>query len=171
VTSIEQLAYELSASALGEQERAVDSLRARAGTVLAAAAIAASFLATKTTHHGAVHDLGSVLTGSFRHGHLSWALTFVAFAGAFVAFVGACVAAIWVLFPRELTFAFDGTTLLGESDARGGVLATEGHRALVLWMDPLIELNRDRIQHLTSVFAFSCGCLGVEIVLWTVSLA
>jgi hypothetical protein len=42
--SIEQLSFELTASALGEQERALSGLRTRAGTVLAAASIAGSFL-------------------------------------------------------------------------------------------------------------------------------
>jgi len=42
--SIEQLSFELTASALAEQERALTGLRTRAGTVLAAASIAGSFL-------------------------------------------------------------------------------------------------------------------------------
>jgi hypothetical protein len=49
--SIEQLAYELSLNTLSEQERSVSGLRARAGTVLAAASIAGSFLGTRTTGH------------------------------------------------------------------------------------------------------------------------
>jgi hypothetical protein len=48
--SIEQFSYELTANALAEQERAVGALRARAGTVLAAASIAGSFLGTKARH-------------------------------------------------------------------------------------------------------------------------
>ena len=48
--SIEQLSFELTANALAEQERALSGLRARAGTVLAAASIAGSFLGAKTGH-------------------------------------------------------------------------------------------------------------------------
>jgi hypothetical protein len=47
--SIEQLSYEINAAAVAEQERALSGLRARAGTVLAAASIAGSFLGAKST--------------------------------------------------------------------------------------------------------------------------
>lgn len=48
--SIEQFGFELTANALAEQERALTGLRARAGTVLAAASIAGSFFGAKTSH-------------------------------------------------------------------------------------------------------------------------
>ena len=48
--SIEQFSFELTASALAEQERALTGLRARAGTVLAAASVAGSFFGAKISH-------------------------------------------------------------------------------------------------------------------------
>jgi hypothetical protein len=45
--SIEQISFELTASALAEQERALSALRACAGTVLGSASIAGSFLGTR----------------------------------------------------------------------------------------------------------------------------
>jgi hypothetical protein len=42
--SIEQLSFELSATALAEQERSLAGLRTCAGTVLAAGSVAGSFL-------------------------------------------------------------------------------------------------------------------------------
>jgi hypothetical protein len=48
--SIEQLSFELTAGALAEQERALSTLRARAGTILAAASVAGAFLGAKTSH-------------------------------------------------------------------------------------------------------------------------
>jgi hypothetical protein len=41
---IEQLSYDLARGALAEQDRAIDELRARTGTLLAASSIVASFL-------------------------------------------------------------------------------------------------------------------------------
>jgi hypothetical protein len=45
--SIEQISFELTASALAEQERALSALRACAGTVLGSASIAGSFLGAR----------------------------------------------------------------------------------------------------------------------------
>ncbi len=148
--SIEQLAYELSVQTLAEQERSVSGLRARAGTVLAAASISASFLGTKTSQ-GSGLDAWSVLAlGAF-------ALTFAA--------------SIWVLWPRVLTFAFEGRSLLGASDEKGGVDVAQGYRAAVIWMGPPIDENRDAIEDLSWWFSASCVLLALEVVLWTISLA
>src|SRR5437588_4278600 len=48
--SIEELSYQLTADALAEQERALNALRTRAGTVVAAASISGSFLGAKVNH-------------------------------------------------------------------------------------------------------------------------
>ena len=95
--SIEQLSFELTANALAEQERALAGLRARAGTVLAAASIAGSFLADKTGH-------GSLGV---------WGVL------AMISFVLCVSTAIWVLLAHELVFTFRGQALLtGSSDHR-----------------------------------------------------
>ena len=62
--SIEQLSFELTASALAEQERALSGLRTRAGTVLAAASVAGSFLAVNAGH-GSLHAWGVLAMISF----------------------------------------------------------------------------------------------------------
>jgi len=82
--SIEQFGFELAASALAEQERALTGLRARAGTVLAAASIAGSFFGAKTSHSSL--DFWGVI------GMIAFALS-----------VGS---AIWVLLPHAFVFAF-----------------------------------------------------------------
>ena len=147
--SIEQLSYELSTQTLGEQERSVSGLRARAGTVLAAASISGSFLGTKTSH-GSL-DVWSIL--------------------ALIAFGLVFATAIWVLLPHPFSFAFGGTALLGQSDHVDGVDVQQGYRAAVLWMDPSITANRDAIERLSNWFSVSCACLALEVVLWTISLA
>ncbi len=86
--SIEQLSYEMTVAALAEQERALAGLRARAGTVIAAASVAASFLAT---HASANSVIWTVARG----------LLFVISVGA----------AIVVLLPATLVFAYNGALI------------------------------------------------------------
>lgn len=74
-----QLSFELTTNVLAEQERALSGLRTRAGTVLAAASIAGSFLGAKTGH-------GSLDT---------WGIL------ALISFVLCFGSAIWVLVPHE----------------------------------------------------------------------
>jgi len=47
--ALSRLAYELSLNGLERQERVLDELRARTGTILAASALAASFLGVRAT--------------------------------------------------------------------------------------------------------------------------
>jgi hypothetical protein len=147
--SIEQLTYEMSLRALEEQERAVSGMRARAGTVLAAASISASFLGTKS---------------SVASGLDAWSVV------ALIAFAATFATAVRVLWPNPFTFAFEGRALLAESDKiTGGVEVTEGYRAAVIWMAPWVESNRGGIEDLTNRLGWSCGLLLLEVALWTLS--
>lgn len=147
--SIEEFSYQLTAAALAEQERALGALRSRAGTVLAAASVSGSFLGTKVGH-------GSLDV---------WA------ALALIAFLLCMGAAIYVLLPHKLVFAFRGQTLLAASDHEGIDDVTEAYRAAGIWIEPLLESNRDAIADLSDWFTVSCGLLAFEVILWTISLA
>ena len=146
--SIEQLSYELTVGSLAEQERALAGLRARAGTVLAAASIAGSFFGAKTSH-------GSLGV---------WGVL------AMVAFVLCVGGAIWVLLPHKSVFAFRGETLLAESDHRGVSDVAEAYRTAGIWMGPYLAANRDKIAGLSDYLAVSCALLSAEVILWTLSL-
>jgi hypothetical protein len=146
--SIEQFSFELTASALAEQERALTGLRARAGTVLAAASIAGSFFGAKTSH-GSLGIWGIV-------GMIAFALS-----------VGS---AIWVLLPHAFVFAFRGETLLAESDHRGVSNVTEAYRTAGIWIEPHLEVNRNKIACLSNWLGASCTLLAAEVILWTLSL-
>lgn len=146
--SIEQLGFELTANALAEQERALSGLRARAGTMLAAASIAGSFLGAKTGHS----SLGV------------WGVL------AMISFALCVGSAIWILLPHALVFAFRGEALLAESDHRGTQLMTDAYRSASIWIEPHLEANRDKIAWLSSWLAVSCALLAAEIILWTISL-
>jgi hypothetical protein len=147
--SIEEFSYQLTAEALREQERAVAALRTRAGTVLAAASVSGSFLGSKVSHRSL--DVWAVL--------------------ALIAFVLCVGAAIYVLLPHKLVFAFRGQALLAASDHEGIDDVSEAYRAVGIWIGPMLESNRDKIADLADWFTVSCGLLAVEVILWTVSLA
>ena len=145
--SIEQLSFELTASALAEQERALSGLRTRAGTVLAAASIAGSFLGTKASH-GSLNVWGVLAMISF----------------------ALCVgSAIWVLLPHALVFAFRGETLLAESDHLGTQTVTDAYRSAGIWIEPHLDANGDKIAGLSNWLAVSCSLLAAEVILWTIN--
>lgn len=144
--SIEQLSFELTVDALAEQERAVAGLRARAGTVLAAASIAGSFLGAET-----------------RHGSLG-AFSLL----ALVAFVLCMGTSVSVLLPHRLVFVAHGTRLLGEEELLSDV--TQAYRAAGKWIEPQLRTNTHEIARLSDCLAASCVLLAVELVLWTISI-
>jgi hypothetical protein len=146
--SIEQLSFELTTGALVEQERALSALRARAGTVLAAASIAGSFFGAKTSH-GALGVLGVL---------------------AMVSFALSVASAIWILLPHAFVFAFRGEALLAESDHRGVSSVIEAYRTAGIWIEPHLDSNRRKIESLSASLAASCALLVAEVVLWTLAL-
>jgi len=146
--SIEQLSFELTACALAEQERALSALRARAGTVLAAASIAGSFFGAKTSH-GSLGVLEIL---------------------AMVSFALSVASAIWILLPHAFVFAFRGEALLAESDHRGVSSVTEAYRTAGIWIEPHLDANRRKIESLSASPALSCALLFAEVVLWTLAL-
>lgn len=146
--SVEELSFQLTADALAEQERALNALRGRAGTVVAAASISGSFLGAKVSHG----SLGG------------WGIA------ALVVFFLCLASAIWVLLPHELIFAFRGDALLAVSDEEGVGDVTEAYRAAAIWIEPYLDSNRDEIARLSTWFTASCMLLAAEVILWTVSL-
>lgn len=146
--SIERLSYEMTVAALAEQERALAGLRARAGTVIAAATVAASFLATRASANSAI-----------------WT---VALGLMFVISVGS---AIVVLLPATLVFAYNGALILTAADAAGDDAVGHAYRAAIAWMQTDLTHNRDVISRLALWFYVSAGTLAAEVLLWTISLA
>jgi hypothetical protein len=147
--SIEEFSYQLTADALAEQERALAALRTRAGTLLAAASIAGSFLGAKTSR-GSLDTLAVL---------------------ALIAFLACLATALWVLLPHELVFAFRGEALLAEADHEGVEDVTEAYRAAGIWVESFLDGNRDKIADLSRWFTASCVLLAAEVVLWTLSIA
>jgi hypothetical protein len=145
--SIEQLSLELMWRSLDEQERHLSSLRSGAGTVLGAASIAASLLAT--------HIGGRPLN--------VWVVP------AMIAYVLCLASAIWVLLPRDLVVSFSGTELIADGDDAVADIS-EAYRATVRWSKPCLTHNRRTIDRLADWFTLTCLLLAVEIVSCVISL-
>ena len=64
-TSIAEAGYELSQSAISEQNERLSELRGRAGTLLAAASLAASFLGGQAIRAGDISVLGGFAVAAY----------------------------------------------------------------------------------------------------------
>jgi hypothetical protein len=143
----EELAFELSRAAIEHQEKRRTELRSRAGTVVAAASIAASVL---TAQAGRGVDLD------------------VFGAAAVIAFVACIATSLYVLLPHELVLEFRGTVLLDQTDRADADLRGI-HRTVTEWLDEFHQRNAAVLDRLTSAYTVGCASLGAEIVLWTLS--
>lgn len=145
--SIEQLSFQLAIDELAHQERALAGLRTCAGTVLAAASIAGSLLAARTSH-GSPDPLVIV---------------------AVISFAVCSGSATWVLLPHKLVFAFGGDALFAPG-VHGERDITEAYRAAGTWIEPHLRANDDKIAGLSSWLTVSCVVLTAEIISWAISL-
>ncbi len=142
---VRQLAFEFSRTALAEQENRLRDLRSRAGTLLAAASIAGSFLATKQ---------GDVDTTALL---------------AILAYVASVGTAVYVLLPHALVFEFRGSVITDLEQELGGGVDTV-YPAVTEWLEVFHEENSAKLQTLTRWYTASCVAVGVEVVLWTLSV-
>ena len=144
-----QLAYELSRSALERQERVLDELRARTGTLLATSSIAASFLGAQAAQRDT-----SLLT--------------VLAAAMFVISIGA---ATYVLLPKEdLIFALRGSVLF-EGEYREGLPLDETHRRLAYWLEGFHAGNQAIVDRMFGFFRVATLAVLLQVVLWVTEIA
>ncbi|MHB8243656.1 MAG: hypothetical protein ACYDHN_16930 [Solirubrobacteraceae bacterium] len=146
--SIEELSYEMTGSALAEQERALSGLRTCASTILGAASVAGSFLGARAIH-GAL-DAWSVL--------------------ALLSFATCFGSAIWVLWPHYAVFAFRGRAMLRDGDYKRVPDLPDAYRQAGSWMEAHMDINAQTISDLSTWLALSCVALAAEVILWTIGL-
>jgi len=91
--------YDLAIRALEEQDREVSGLRTRTGTILAAAAIAATVLARE------------VFAGAAPSGWIAWTSTAVGLSGL----ASVLIASVYVLRSHDLRFGVDAAAALEEA--------------------------------------------------------
>ena len=143
---LERLAFELASAALDRQERALDELRSRAGTLLAATSIATSFLGARALAE--------------RPARLTVVL-------ALAAFTTSVLLTLYVLIPKEnLIFSVRGTVLFeAEFDEPGGLAET--HRRLAYWLERFRAGNQATVDRLVVAYRYATFLVLAEIVLWT----
>jgi hypothetical protein len=138
----ERLAFDAALRALDKQESVLDELRSRTGVLLAASALAASFLG-----RDAFRDPSPVLAA-------------IAL-GAFVASMAACV---YILVPRRERFVFSisGPVLYaGLYEVREDL--AEVHRRLAYALQGYWDENDDNLQPLFRAYRFGAGALVAQI--------
>ena len=148
---LENLAYQLSLKALERQDRVLDELRARTGTMLAAssiAAIAASFL------------------GGQAAGADSGVLTVLA-VGMFVASIAALT---YILLPKgNLIFSVRGSVLF-EEEFEEAVALAETYRRLAYWLEGYHEANQVIVERLFLYFRVATLAVLLQVVLWVLEI-
>jgi hypothetical protein len=150
VTDIPTIVYELALRSLDQQERELAELRSRTNTVIAAAALIASFLGAATIRENS--GLG--------------ALTIL----ALVVLVITGGLSLWVLWPRELRFAIDARATyedlypLLDDPAEAQLRVAYGGR-------DRYTRNKESIDQLELAFQAAVLMLGVQTVLWALALA
>jgi hypothetical protein len=151
--------YEASIRSSTRQQIALDNLRARAGTLLAAAAIVTSFLGAE-----ALKDPGAVVGAVDR----SLQPAEGAAIGAFV-LLTICVLAI--LMPRNFVFRISAKYYF-DKEAKGEELTTEGlQRDIAAWLERyVLETNQPKLNQMLWLFRGGCALLAVEVVAWIVDL-
>jgi hypothetical protein len=141
-TEFEKLVFEAALRGLDKQEGLLEAMRSRAGVLLAASSVAASFL-------GQQAYLDPRTTS----------LVFIALA-AFVVSIGASV---FVLLPKKnLTFAPAGIEIYAGLYAARDDLA-EIYRRLAYNLDHLWDSNDKEIGQISRAFTMASGALVVEI--------
>lgn len=137
----ERLTYEAAQRGLDKQERILEEMRARTGTLLAASSLATSFLGSQAFRDQGANSLAAV---------------------ALAAFVVTIGASVFILLPkRGLAFSEAGSDLLGDLYPLRGDLP-EVHRRLAYELYCLWMSNDSTIGQLTRAYVIASCALAIE---------
>jgi cytochrome c-type biogenesis protein CcmH/NrfG len=147
--TLAELTYEQAHKALEQQERQVNELRQRTGTLLAAAALTASFFGAAALGRDGV-GIPVVLAG--------------------VALAVTVLSGLYVLYPHELKFASDARRLYDDlaSDKDD---SERLHLRLAFGLRDTRERNGLRVDQLVRCLAVSAVALVIQVACWTWALA
>lgn len=142
-STLAELSYEAAVRALDLQERAVEQLRARTGTLLAASSLTASFLGAQTIARSS--GLG-VLGG----------LALVSLAAS----IGLCV---YILLPKkEFTFSLNAPQVYEQLFAVRDD-EEEIRRRLVYWLEDFWQANQIKVDELGRYYLAAAVALGLQL--------
>jgi hypothetical protein len=146
-----KVAYEEAVRALSEQQAAIESVRARAGLLLSAAAVTTSFLGAQALQSG---------SSSF----WPWLaeLTFVVVAATSLA----------ILWPRKWEFTANSRDVVeGCIESTDEIRIEDLYRDLSIRMQASFSVNHQGLTELAALFQAASGLLTIEVVLWIAAIA
>jgi hypothetical protein len=146
-----EMSYDAAVRALDLQERGVEQLRARTGTLLAASSLTASFLGAQTIQHGSgLGTLGAL---------------------ALVSLACSILLCIYVLLPKSgFVFSLNASTMY-ESLFEVADDAQEVRRRLVYWLEEYWQTNQAKIDDLGRYYFGGAVALMLQLVFWSWALA
>jgi hypothetical protein len=153
-----ELAYEASVRAIENQAATVESLRSRAGIVLAANALVTSFFG------------GQALSGA-----ASWSVHLLSFtAAALGSFIAVSLLSLTILLPFTLRFSLSARAILrffedvAEEDR---INPADTLREVALQYEAMYDSNATQIRRLSACFQLAIVCLVGEVGFWLIVLA
>src|SRR5437763_4227163 len=150
--TVDALAYDEARSAIAAQQSALDGLRARAGTLLAAAALVTSFLGGQVLTKPTVTARSGFARASIGGG--GWS--------AIALFAALALLTLAILWPYEWRFEMSATTILSvEPD--GDIAAVRSQ--LATYHEQNYDLNKLTLDRLFTCFRLACVCLVGETIL------
>lgn len=154
----ERIVFDESVRVLASQEEVLAGLRARGGTLLAAASLVTAFLAPAA--------FGAEVGGAVAREFDGWAW------GATAAFVGVVGATLVVLWPYEWVFGHSSHDLMDKLlDPKPPADEATVLRHLAYYNDVNHTANADKLGWLFLAFALGCVLLAAEIMLWLRAVA
>ena len=148
--TLEELGYDLAQRALDQQERVLDELRTRTGTLLTATALVATFLG------------GRVLDARTNQ---VLALTGAAFA------IGCIVLCVLALAPRRSVYAAVSGSAVRRRLIERDIRIEDAYVDVADWLEGVWWSNQVIIQRLVVAFRASSGMLVAATTLWSLGLA
>ncbi|MEJ7656890.1 MAG: hypothetical protein WKF33_07660 [Thermoleophilaceae bacterium] len=147
----EEVAFDQSIRAIDRQQWSLDELRSRTGTLLAAAAIVASFLGAQALRGSSVDALA---------------------VSALVAFGATVALSLYVLRPLGgvWKFSLGAKTMLEDWADDPERTVADMHRFLAEMLEKHWDSNRKHLDRLYLVFCGAQLALALEVVLWTLKL-
>jgi hypothetical protein len=161
----ERIVYEESVRTVAQQRDLLDGLRARAGTLLAAASVSTAFLSAPAL---ARHQAVDVVQGrAITHPTLT-DLGWVAVA----LFCGVVLLALAILIPWRWTFAHHPHRLIAVHLEPGPPSSeAELYRNLSYWNGAHYDANGLKLDLMLGLFGLACLLLLAEIVIWLLVLS
>lgn len=151
--------YEASIRSLNRQGAALDNIRARAGTLLAGAAIVTSFLGAE-----ALKDPGAT-QGSLDRSLQFWESVAIA------AFVALAIAILVVLWPRKFKIRISaGYYLKNHIEVDEPWTTDRLQRNLALWQEIHVDENQKKLDWMMRWFEAGSILLVIEVVAWLIDL-